>query len=268
MICIQCQGAGILFPDEEITEAKPIVSGGRFSLAFRSRGTGNIQFVKQYATQAERDGMLRKLEDSAEKRLWTCLSEGQPEGETQNDEIREKLREAQEMTEKLQERIRKTEEELEKMREKARAGATAAKKAAKKKQDGKPEKKTKEKVTLSEKEAADIVSGTDLTEGAKEALLTWLAYKYEKHQPYQRTGFKALITKMKNNSGKFGEEAVAELIGDCMSSGYQGITWDRLKKPGAQGAKKGNQWNSCMQNEYSEEEFAKLEKELENSPVA
>ena len=261
MICIQCQGAGILFPDEEITEAKPIVSGGRFSLAFRSRGTGNIQFVKQYATQAERDGMLRKLEDSAEKRLWTCLSEGQPEGETQNDEIREKLREAQEMTEKLQERIRKTEEELEKMREKARAGATASKKPAKKKQDGKPEKKTKEKVTLSEKEAADIVEGTGLPGKAKEALLTWLAYKYEKHQPYQRTGFKALITKMKNNSGKFGEEAVAELIGDCMSSGYQGITWDRLKKPGSQ---KGNQFNTFSQNEYSD---ADLE-EIENSPVA
>lgn len=261
MICIQCQGAGILFPDEEITEAKPIVSGGRFSLAFRSRGTGNIQFVKQYATQAERDGMLRKLEDSAEKRLWTCLSEGQPEGETQNDEIREKLREAQEMTEKLQERIRKTEEELEKMREKARAGATAAKKPAKKKQDGKPEKKTKEKVTLSEKEAADIVEGTGLPGKAKEALLTWLAYKYEKHQPYQRTGFKALVTKMKNNSGKFGEEAVAELIGDCMSSGYQGITWDRLKKPGSQ---KGNQFNTFSQNEYSD---ADLE-EIENSPVA
>lgn len=261
MICIQCQGAGILFPDEEITEAKPIVSGGRFSLAFRSRGTGNIQFVKQYATQAERDGMLRKLEDSAEKRLWTCLSEGQAEGETQNDEIREKLREAQEMTEKLQERIRKTEEELEKMREKARAGATAAKKPAKKKQDGKPEKKTKEKVTLSEKEAADIVEGTGLPGKAKEALLTWLAYKYEKHQPYQRTGFKALVTKMKNNSGKFGEEAVAELIGDCMSSGYQGITWDRLKKPGSQ---KGNQFNTFSQNEYSD---ADLE-EIENSPVA
>lgn len=261
MICIQCQGAGILFPDEEITKAKPIVSGGRFSLAFRSRGTGNIQFVKQYATQAERDGMLRKLEDSAEKRLWTCLSEGQPEGETQNDEIREKLREAQEMTEKLQERIRKTEEELEKMREKARAGTTAAKKPAKKKQDGKPEKKTKEKVTLSEKEAADIVEGTGLPGKAKEALLTWLAYKYEKHQPYQRTGFKALVTKMKNNSGKFGEEAVAELIGDCMSSGYQGITWDRLKKPGSQ---KGNQFNTFSQNEYSD---ADLE-EIENSPVA
>lgn len=58
----------------------------------------------------------------------------------------------------------------------------------------------------------------------------WLQYKQEKRQTYKPTGLKALITQVQNNSQIYGETTVIELINMCMSNGWQGIIWDRLKK--------------------------------------
>lgn len=162
--------------------------------------------------------------------------------------------------EKMQQRLAETEQKLEEWRQQQQAGQTENPSKSK---NSPAKKKPKEKTALQRAEAEAAAEGTELPERAKTALLEWISYKYEKHQPYQKTGFKVLLTKMRNNTEKYGEEAVAELISDCMSSGYQGITWDRLKKPGTQGAKK-NQFNSFEQNEYSDEDLT----ELENSPIA
>lgn len=62
-----------------------------------------------------------------------------------------------------------------------------------------------------------------------EALSDWLKYKAEKRQGYQDTGLKALKTQVKNNAARYGEEAVARLIRDCMAANWRGIIFDRLK---------------------------------------
>lgn len=61
----------------------------------------------------------------------------------------------------------------------------------------------------------------------------WLQYKRErKDKPYTPTGLKSVITQIRNNTAKYGENAVAELIQECMAANYQGIIWERLEKRG------------------------------------
>lgn len=61
-----------------------------------------------------------------------------------------------------------------------------------------------------------------------EKLDEWLAYKAEKRQKYKPQGLKTLLSKTEKEIAKYGEEAVMDVIDSSMSSGYQGIVWDRL----------------------------------------
>lgn len=66
------------------------------------------------------------------------------------------------------------------------------------------------------------------------ALESWLRYKAEKRQDYRPEGLKALVGEIRSNAARYGEDAVIGLIGKCMSSNWQGIIWDRLKKAEAE----------------------------------
>lgn len=68
--------------------------------------------------------------------------------------------------------------------------------------------------------------GPDLTA----AFTDWLEYKKEKHQAYKPKGLQSLIAQIEKQAGVYGESAVAGLIVECMSNGWQGIIWDRLEK--------------------------------------
>lgn len=63
----------------------------------------------------------------------------------------------------------------------------------------------------------------------KNIIISWLDYKLEKNDNYQIQGFKSLLTQIKNNVEKYGEELVIEIINTSMSSNYKGIIWDKLK---------------------------------------
>lgn len=57
----------------------------------------------------------------------------------------------------------------------------------------------------------------------------WLAYKRERREPYKPMGLKALETQVLNNAKTYGDQAVADLIRECMANGWRGIIWDRLR---------------------------------------
>lgn len=78
------------------------------------------------------------------------------------------------------------------------------------------------------------LSSTGFSPALQSALESWLRYKAEKHQSYKPEGLKALIGEIRNNAARYGEDAVIGLIGKCMSSNWQGIIWDRLKKAEAE----------------------------------
>ena len=63
----------------------------------------------------------------------------------------------------------------------------------------------------------------------------WLAYKKERWESYKPVGLQTLVNKIRTSAEKYGEFAVCELIDNSMSSGYQGILFDRLQQKSGRG---------------------------------
>lgn len=80
----------------------------------------------------------------------------------------------------------------------------------------------------------------------RQAIENWIAYKKEKRQSYRETGLKQLLTKIKKEAEKHGDEAVIEVIESSMSSNYQGIVWDRIKDR----KKSGSAYIDAINNRY------------------
>lgn len=80
--------------------------------------------------------------------------------------------------------------------------------------------------------------GPDFAPKLQAAFESWLRYKQEKRQGYKPEGLKALVGQIRNAAEQYGEDAVVELINTSMSSNWQGIAFDRLRKQSAQPAKR------------------------------
>ena len=76
----------------------------------------------------------------------------------------------------------------------------------------------------------EYISNNNYTNTLKEIIISWLDYKLERNECYQEQGFKSLLTQIKNNVNKYGEERVIDVINSSMASNYKGIIWDKLKE--------------------------------------
>ena len=63
----------------------------------------------------------------------------------------------------------------------------------------------------------------------QDAFAAWIRYKHEKRQDYKPTGLQSLVTQVQKAAETYGEQAVIDLIGECMANNWQGIIFDRLK---------------------------------------
>ena len=75
----------------------------------------------------------------------------------------------------------------------------------------------------------NYIINNNFSNNIKEIIISWLDYKLQRNENYLERGFKSLLTIIKNNIEKFGEEKVIEIINSSMSSNYKGIIWDKLK---------------------------------------
>lgn len=132
------------------------------------------------------------------------------------------------------------------MREISEARSEAGKKGAEAKQanvgkckqmQAKPSKSSKEKEEDKDKDKDNISpplspspGETGFGNNLQSAFDSWIAYKAEKRQGYKPTGLKNLVSEVRNNAAKYGEDAVADLIRECMANNWQGIIFDRLRK--------------------------------------
>lgn len=57
----------------------------------------------------------------------------------------------------------------------------------------------------------------------------WLEYKQERKEKYAETGLKNLLTQIEKQIDLYGEDAICNLIEECMSNNYKGIIFDKLK---------------------------------------
>ena len=64
-----------------------------------------------------------------------------------------------------------------------------------------------------------------------EAVNRWVAYKAERRQSYKPIGLNTLLKKISEKAKTHGDAAVIEAIDEAIASQYQGIVWDRIRKP-------------------------------------
>lgn len=74
------------------------------------------------------------------------------------------------------------------------------------------------------------INNNNYSNELKDTILSWLDYKVERNEQYQEKGLKALLTQIKNNVDKYGEQKIIEIINTSMASLYKGIIFDKLKK--------------------------------------
>ena len=127
---------------------------------------------------------------------------------------------------------------------------TASKAEANSKQSGsKSEANDKREQPASEKENecypptpfSQIIASYSFSEPLMAKTTAWLKYKSERREGYKEQGLKSLLTQIQKNAAKYGEQAVIELMEQCMAANWAGIIWDRLMKGGtANGKPDGN----------------------------
>lgn len=92
----------------------------------------------------------------------------------------------------------------------------------------------------------------------------WLMYKKERKEHYTETGLKSLLTQIENNTKKYGEEKIVNLIDECMANNYKGIIFDRLKNEKPIKTEQVPDWfNKNVDDDLlTDEELEAFEKEL------
>lgn len=102
------------------------------------------------------------------------------------------------------------------------------------------------------------ISNNNYSNNLKNIIISWLDYKLERNESYQEKGFKSLLTQIKNNVDKVGEDKVIEIITSSMASNYKGIIWDKLKEQTFQ--------STSYKSNYDrgQEVLRKVREELEN----
>ena len=92
----------------------------------------------------------------------------------------------------------------------------------------------------------------------------WLVYKEERKEHYTETGLKSLLTQIENNTKKYSEEKIINLIDECMANNYKGIIFDRLKNEKPIKTEQVPDWfnKNVDDNLLTDEELEAFEKEL------
>lgn len=92
----------------------------------------------------------------------------------------------------------------------------------------KKERSKKQTVECFESIAEEMLNG--YSDGVLDITKQWLQYKSERKESYTPTGLKSLINRIIKNINQYGSEKVIDVIDQSISSGYMGITWDKLNK--------------------------------------
>ena len=80
-----------------------------------------------------------------------------------------------------------------------------------------------------EEATSDALQTLGVVREVADKLSEWITSRREQGSPITETGLKSLVSIAKAKTKEHGVEKVAQLITECMASGYKGITWDRLE---------------------------------------
>lgn len=86
-----------------------------------------------------------------------------------------------------------------------------------------------------------------------EKLKEWLTYKTERKEPYKEQGMKSFLRQVENKTAEYGEQAICDLIDECMSSGWKGIIYDRLQQKSSKSINYGSSKPQSSNNDFFNE---------------
>ena len=86
----------------------------------------------------------------------------------------------------------------------------------------------------------------------QEKIEEWLTYKTEKKDTYKPTGFKSLMLKIQKQAAEYGDQAVMDLIDECMAANWKGIVWDKLQQ--RKNDRSGNPFKEALRKELEREQ--------------
>lgn len=72
----------------------------------------------------------------------------------------------------------------------------------------------------------------------------WISYKKERGFSYKERGMRTLLKTIADKSLQYGDNDVANTISESISSGYQGIVWDKLQRISRQQASTKRNWEN------------------------
>lgn len=176
------------------------------------------------------------LEDDEKGRLFVAILEYARSGEVPDMQGRESI-----LFPVFKSQIDRDMESSVKQSENGKKGGRPRAKTESKENQNKP-KETKRKLTKANKEEEkDKEKDKDKEEDnppnpplqgvspqLEAAFADWLQYKHERREDYKPTGLKALQTQIINNAARYGEQAVIDLIRECMGNNWRGIIFDKL----------------------------------------
>ncbi len=93
----------------------------------------------------------------------------------------------------------------------------------------------------------NIYNNISINNNIYNKIYEWLEYKEQKKEKYTEIGLKNLLTQIDKKIDEYGEQAVIDLISDCMSNNYKGIIFDKLKKKGGNNS---SSFLEIMKKEY------------------
>lgn len=94
----------------------------------------------------------------------------------------------------------------------------------------------------------DIISQYDFSEAMTIKIKEWLKYKSERRETYKSTGLTALLNRVSQKSGEYGENPVMALMDESMANGWRGIIWDRLKGEEKHELSGKGKWDEYLQD--------------------
>ena len=88
----------------------------------------------------------------------------------------------------------------------------------------------KNKDYIYKQKVIDNINKYNISDYLKEYIYNWINYKIERNNfRYKDIGLNTLIKTISENAEKHGDDAVAKVIQESISSGYQGIIFDKIK---------------------------------------
>lgn len=99
-------------------------------------------------------------------------------------------------------------------------------------------KKTTQKDILN-----NLILEFNISDYLLESIDDWIGYKKERNFTYKERGLKNLLKIASDMSRQYGDEAVANAIRESISSGYQGIVWDKVSRSSQKQVDSNAYWN-------------------------